>query len=142
MSACDPLRTLNQTTNCQPLRWEPRMLRRFASLIVLALIVLASVGVFVIRAITANRDPCAEVLNHPLYPARKNKNLCDFFVQGSDSRQAYIRDIEYATDRCGLSPPPEFLDSLNAEYAEAVQTRIDACDTAAGDQHSEVSARI
>ena len=119
------------------------MLRRFASFIVLALIALASV--FIIRAITANRDPCAGlsgVLNHPLYPARKNKNLCDFFVQGSDNLQAYIRHIEYATDRCGLSPPPEFLDSLNAEYAEAVQTRIDACDAAAGDQHSEVSARI
>src|SRR5215469_3734793 len=120
------------------------MLRRFASFIVLALIVLASAGALIIRATTANRDPCAEVevLNHPLYPAGKNKNLCDFLIQNSDSRQAYIRHIEYATDRCGLSPPSEFLDSLNAEYAEAVQTRIDACDAAAGDRHSEVSARI
>jgi len=81
-------------------------------------------------------------LNQPLYPAGKIKNLCDFFVQNSDSRQAYIRQIEYATDRCGLSPPPEFLDSLNAEYAEAVQTRIDSCDAAAVDRRRELSARI
>jgi hypothetical protein len=119
------------------------MLRRFAPLIVLALIVLASVSVFIIRAITANRDPCAEVLgalNHPLYQAAKN--LCDFYVQVSDNQQAYIRHIEDARNRCGFSPPPEFLDSLAAGYAEAVQTRIEACDAAAGDQHSEVSTRM
>ena len=119
------------------------MLRRFAPFIVLALIVLASVGVFVIRAITANRDPCAEVLgalNHPFY--RGGKNLCDFHVQGSDGLQAYIRHIEDARDRCGLTPPSEFLDLLKADYAEAVQTRIEACDAAAADQHGEVSTRL
>jgi hypothetical protein len=119
------------------------MLRRFAPFMVLVLIVLASVGVFVIRAITANRDPCAAVLgalNHPLYQA--GKSLCDFHVQGSDALQAYIRHIEDARDRCGLTPPPEFLDSLKANYAEAVQTRIEACDAAAADQHSEVSTRL
>jgi hypothetical protein len=122
------------------------MLRRFAPFMVLALIVLASVGVFVIRAITANRDPCAEVLevlgalNHPFY--RGGKNLCDFHVQGSDGLQAYIRRIEDARDRCGLTPPSEFLDSLKANYAEAVQMRIEACDAAAADQHSEVSTRL
>jgi len=119
------------------------MLRRFAPFMVLALIVLASVGVFVIRAISANRDPCAEVfaaLNEPLHQAGKKKNLCDLFVQVSDGQQAYIRHIEDARDRCGLSPPQEFLDSLKARHAEAVQARIEACDAAAPDQHSEVSA--
>ena len=118
------------------------MLRRFAPFMVLALIVLASVGVFVIRAITANRDPCAEVLGafkHPLYQA--GKNLCDFYVQGSDGLQEYIRHVEDARDSCGLTPPPEFLDSLNANYAEAVQARIEACDAAAADKHSEASAQ-
>jgi hypothetical protein len=117
------------------------MLRRFAPFMVLALIVLASVSVFIIRAITANRDPCAELLgalNYPLY--RAGKNLCDFLVQGSAGLQAYIRHIEDARDRCGLSPPQEFLDSLKARHAEAVQARIEACDAAAPDQHSEVSA--
>src|SRR6185437_1814974 len=119
------------------------MLRRFASFIVLALIALASV--FIIRAIIANRDPCANLsamFAQPLYPARKNRTLCDVFVQESDGLQAYIRHIEYAADRCGLSPPPEYLDMLNAEHAEAVQTRIDACESAAADRHGEVSARI
>ena len=119
------------------------MLRRFAPFIVLALIVLASIGVFIIRAITANRDPCAEVSgasNHPLY--RGGKNFCDLHVQGSDGLQAYIRHIEDARDRCGLTPPSEFLDSLKADYAEAVQTRIEACDAAAADQHGEVSTRL
>ena len=119
------------------------MLRRFASFIVLALITLASV--FIIRAIIANRDPCANLsamLDQPLYPARKNRTLCDVFVQESDGLQAYIRHIEYAADRCGLTPPPEYLDMLNAEHAEAVQTRIDACEGAAAGQHGEVSARI
>jgi hypothetical protein len=121
------------------------MLRRFAPFMVLALIVLASVGVFIIRAITANRDPCAEVfaaLNEPLHLAGKNKNLCDFHVQASDGLQAYIRHIEDARDRCGLTPSSEFLDSLKANYAEAVQTRIEACDAAAADQHSGVSTRL
>jgi hypothetical protein len=120
------------------------MLRRFAPFMVLALIVLAAVGVFTIRPITANRDPCAEVLgtlDHPLYQDQAGNNLCDSYVQGSDGLRAYIRRIEDARDRCGLSAPPEFLDSLNATYAEAVQTRIEACDAAAGDQHSEVSVR-
>ena len=45
-------------------------------------------------------------------------------------------------DRCGLSPPQEFLDSLKASHAEAVQARIEACDAAAPDLHSEVSARL
>jgi hypothetical protein len=115
---------------------------RFAPFMVLASIVLAAVSVFIIRAITADRDPCAEVLgalNHPSYQA--GKSLCDFHVQGSDGLQAYIRHIEDARDRCGLSPPPEFLDSLEANYAEAVQARIEACDAAAGDQHGEVSAQ-
>jgi hypothetical protein len=121
------------------------MLRRFAPFMVLDLIVLASVSAFIIRAITANRDPCAEVfaaLNEPLHQAGKKKNLCDLFVQVSDGQQAYIRHIEDARDRCGLSPPQEFLDSLKARHAEAVQARIEACDAAAPDQHSEVSARL
>jgi hypothetical protein len=119
------------------------MLRRFAPFMVLALIVLASLGVFIIRAITANRDPCAAVfaaLNHPFY--RGGKSLCDFHVQGSDGLEAYIRHIEDARDRCGLNPPSEFLDSLKANYAEAVQTRIEACDAAAADQHGGVSTRL
>jgi len=119
------------------------MLRRFAPFIVLALIVLASIGVFIIRAITANRDPCAEVsgaLNHPFY--RGGKNLCDFHVQGSDGLQAYIRHIEDARDRCGLTPPSEFLDSLKADYAEAVQTRIEACDPVTVGRHREEPAQV
>ena len=110
---------------------------------VLALIVLASVSVFVIRAITANRDPCAEVLgalNHPFY--RGGKNACDFHVQGSDGLQAYIRHTEDARDRCGLTPSSEFLDSLNADYVEAVQARIEACDAVAADQNSGRSYRL
>jgi len=112
---------------------------------VLALIVLASVGVFIIRAITANRDPCAEVfaaLNEPLHLAGKNKNLCDFHVQASDGLQAYIRHIEDARDRCGLTPSSEFLDSLKANYAEAVQTRIEACDPVTVGRHREVPAQV
>jgi hypothetical protein len=119
------------------------MLRRFAPFMVLALIVLASLGVFIIRAITANRDPCAAVfaaLNHPFY--RGGKNLCDFHVQGSDGLQAYIRHTEDARDRCGFTPSLEFLDSLKANYAEAVQARIEACDAAAAAKHSEVSTRL
>jgi hypothetical protein len=119
------------------------MLRRFAPFMVLALIVLASVGVFIIRAITANRDPCAAVfaaLSHPFY--RGGKNLCELHVQGSDGLQAYIRHIEDARDRCGLTPPSEFLDSLNADYVEAVQARIEACDAAAADQQSGGSTRL
>jgi len=49
-----------------------RMLRRSAPFVVLGLIVSASVGVFIIRAMTASRDPCAEVfaaLNEPLHQA-------------------------------------------------------------------------
>ena len=54
------------------------MLRRFAPFMVLALIVLASIVVFAIRAMTADRGRCAELygmLIHPEYPA---KNRCDF----------------------------------------------------------------
>jgi len=121
------------------------MLRRFAPFMVLALIVLAAAGVFIIRAITANRDPCAEVLaalNKPSYQVGKTKSLCDLLVQASDGEQAYIRHVEDARDRCGLSPPLEFLDSLKARHAEAVQTRIETCDAASGDRHGELSARL
>jgi len=119
------------------------MLRRFAPFVVLALIVLASIGVFIIRAITANRDPCAAVLSQLSYPFYQGgKNLCDFHVQSSDGLQAYMRHIEDARDRCGFAPPSEFLDSLKANYAEAVQTRIEACDAEAADQHGEVSTRL
>jgi hypothetical protein len=119
------------------------MLRRFAPFMVLALIVLTSLGVFIIRAITANRDPCAAVfaaLNHPFY--RGGKNFCDFHVQDSDGLQAYVRHIEDARDRCGLTPSSEFLDSLKANYVEAVQARIEACDAAAADQQSGGSYRL
>jgi len=119
------------------------MLRRFAPFVVLALIVLASLGVFIVRAITPNRDPCAEVLealSHRFY--RGEKNFCDLHVQGSDGLQAYIRHIEDARDRCGFDPSSELLDSLNADYVEAVQARIEACDAAAADQQSGGSYRL
>jgi hypothetical protein len=42
--------------------WVIRMLRRFAPFRVLALIALVSVGVFIVRSITANRGACAELV--------------------------------------------------------------------------------
>jgi hypothetical protein len=65
------------------------MLRRFAPFMVLALIVLAFIGVFVVRSITANRGPCAELFGMLLYPQYPAKNRCDFFVQLADNQQAY-----------------------------------------------------
>ena len=70
------------------------MLRRFAPFMVLALIVLASVGVFVIRAITANRDPCAEVLgalNHPFYRGGEEplRFPCSRFRRATGIHQAH-----------------------------------------------------
>jgi hypothetical protein len=118
------------------------MLRRFAPFMVLALIVLASIGVFVIRSITANRGPCAELfgmLIHPQYPA---KNRCDFYVQLADNQQAYSRRIEDARNRCGLPATPDYLDSLKANYVEAVQTRIEACDPVTVGRHREEPAQV
>lgn len=114
------------------------MLRRFAPFMVLALIVLAFVGVFVIRTITADR--CAELygmLIHPEYPA---KNRCDFYVRLADNRQAYSRRIEDAENRCGLPVAPEYPDWLKASYVEAVQMRIEACDPVTVGRHREVPA--
>ena len=116
------------------------MLRRFAPFMVLALIVLASVGVFVIRAITADRGRCAELygmLIHPEYPA---KNRYDFYVRLADSQQAYSRRIEDASNRCGLPTSPDYPDWLKASYVEAVQTRIEACDPVTVGRHREVPA--
>jgi hypothetical protein len=118
------------------------MLRRFATFMVLALIALASVGVFVIRAITADRGRCAELygmLIHPEYPA---KNRCDFYVRLADSRQAYSRRIEDAENRCGLPAAPDYPDWLKASYVEAVQTRIEACDPVTVGRHREVPAPL
>jgi hypothetical protein len=118
------------------------MLRRFAPFIVLAVIVLASIGVFVIRSITADRGPCAELfglLIHPQYPA---KTRCDFYVQLADNQQAYSRRIEDARNRCGLSAAPDDLDWLKANYVEAVQTRIEACDPVTLGRHREVPAQL
>jgi hypothetical protein len=117
------------------------MLRRFAPFMVLALIVLAFIGVFVIRSITADRGPCAELfgmLIHPQYPA---KNRCDFYVQLADNQQAYSRRIEDARNRCGLPAAPDYPDSLKTNYVEAVQTRIEACDPITVGRHREVPAQ-
>lgn len=117
------------------------MLRRFAPFMVLALIVLASIVVFVIRAITADRGRCAELygmLIHPEYPA---KNRCDFYVRLADSQQAYSRRIEDASNRCGLPAAPDYPDWLKASYVEAVQTRIEACDPITVGRHREVPAQ-
>jgi hypothetical protein len=116
------------------------MLRRFAPFMVLALIVLAFIGVFVIRSITANRDPCAELFGILLYPQYPAKNRCDFFVQLADNQQAYSRRIEDARNRCGLPAAPDYPDSLN--YIEAVQTRIEACDPVTLGRHREVPAQL
>jgi hypothetical protein len=118
------------------------MLRRFAPFMVLALIVLASIGVFVIRSITADPGPCAELfgmLIHPQYPA---KSRCDFYVQLTDDQQAYGRRIEAARNRCGLPAAPDDPDSLKANYIEAVQTRIEACDPVTLGRHREVPAQV
>jgi hypothetical protein len=116
------------------------MLRRFAPFMVLALIVLAFIGAFVIRSITANRGPCAELFGMLLYPQYPAKNRCDFFVQLADNRQAYSRRIEDARNRCGLPAAPDYLDWLN--YVEAVQTRIEACDPVTVGRHREVPAQV
>jgi hypothetical protein len=116
------------------------MLRRFAPFMVLALIVLAFIGAFVIRSITANRDPCAELFGILLYPQYPAKNRCDFFVQLADNQQAYSRRIEDARNRCGLPAAPDYPDSLN--YVEAVQTRIEACDPVTVGRHREVPAQL
>jgi hypothetical protein len=118
------------------------VLRRFAPFMVLALIVLASIGVFVIRSITANRGPCTELfgmLIHPQYPA---KNRCDFYIQLADNQQAYSGRIEDARNRCGLPAAPDDLDWLKANYVEAVQTRIEACDPVTVGRHREVPAQL
>jgi hypothetical protein len=116
------------------------MLRRFAPFMVLALIVLAFIGAFVIRSITANRGPCAELFGMLLYPQYPAKNRCDFFVQLADNQQAYSRRIEDARNRCGLPAAPDYLDWLN--YVEAVQTRIEACDPVTVGRHREVPAQL
>jgi hypothetical protein len=72
------------------------MLRRFAPFMVLALIVLASLGVFIIRAITANRDPCAAVfaaLNHPFYRGGEEplRFPCSRFRRATGIHQAHRR---------------------------------------------------
>lgn len=116
------------------------MLRRFAPFMVLALIVLAFIGVFVIRSITANRDPCAELFGILLYPQYPARNRCDFFVQLADNEQAYSRRIEDARNRCGLPAAPDYPDSLH--YVEAVQTRIEACDPVTVGRHREIPAQL
>ena len=118
------------------------MLRRFAPFMVLALIVLASIGALVIRSITADRGPCAELygmLIHPQYPA---KTRCDFYVQLADNQQAYSRRIEDARNRCGLPAAPDDPEWLKANYVEAVQTRIEACDPVTVGRHGEVPAQL
>jgi hypothetical protein len=79
------------------------------------------------------------MLLHPEYPA---KNRCDFYAQLADNQQAYSRRIEDAMNRCGVRAAPDDPDWLKANYIEAVQTRIEACDPVTVGRHREVPAVV
>jgi hypothetical protein len=125
---------------------ELTMLRRFAPLIVIAVLVLASFAVFVAQKIIAGRDdPCLASLvrsgddeARKAFEARRTKrNLCDLLVRVSVAEQAGIAYNEDAERKCIVGP---ILNLYKARYVEAVQSRVEACEAAAIDPDGEVPA--
>jgi len=139
------------------------MLRRFLPRIVIALLVLASLSVFVPPELTSDSAPCAELFapswtdkiyylaSQFYYRAAKTfeapptpltkKNHCDSLVEMSDAEKADISRFERTKykDRCAQAFSLE-LDWLKGRRAETLQRRIEVCDAAALDPSAVVEA--
>jgi hypothetical protein len=120
---------------------EATMLGRFAPLLLVAFLVLAVLGVFVIQKVLSDRDPCSELLAEfeGLYPQtgklsealRSKMNLCDYSIQLTNAERAFLSHVEAAEGKCLPFGIP--LDDFGATFGRGVLARMQACHAAAID---------
>ena len=131
------------------------MLERLAPLIFIAFLSLVYVGVFVTQKIISSHDPCSPLLaEYEERPFEMGKvpdafstkmNLCDYLIQFSNTKRAFISHVEAAGDKC--VPFYSALDDLRATFGQSVLSSVEACHAAAidpngGFKNNVISTRL